>query len=177
MTTGKFLVSLIVISAIFAGAGMYYFQVYAFYEPVAQSSPGAEIRLTRLDGVAEPIATEGFEGIDADSSPIRYRACFTTTLSQTTLNDTYVVYDAAEPLTGPGWFSCYDAATVGGDLETGAVTAYLGEENITYGVDRVVAIYDDGRAFVWHQLNVCGRKVFDGEPAPQGCPPVPERAR
>ncbi|MEO0692827.1 MAG: DUF6446 family protein, partial [Pseudomonadota bacterium] len=26
----------------------------------------------------------------------------------------------------------------------------------------------------WHQINACGEEVFDGNPPPDGCPPVPE---
>jgi hypothetical protein len=46
---------------------------------------------------------------------------------------------------------------------------------VLYGIDRVLAIYPDGRAFAWHQINACGKFVFDGDPPPEGCPPVPER--
>ncbi len=32
--------------------------------------------------------------------------------------------------------------------------AFLGEKDIRDGgVDRVIAVYPDGRAFAWHQLN------------------------
>ena len=30
--------------------------------------------------------------------------------------------------------------------------------------------------FVWHQMNICGEEVFDGNPPPPGCPPPPERS-
>jgi len=42
-------------------------------------------------------------------------------------------------------------------------------------VDRLVAVMPDGSAVSWHQINACGEVVFDGEAAPEGCPPVPER--
>ena len=51
----------------------------------------------------------------------------------------------------------------------------MGEENIYWGIDRIVAIMDDGRAFAWNQINKCGAEVFDGQPAPAGCPPQPEK--
>jgi hypothetical protein len=75
-------------------------------------------------------------------------------------------------LTAPGWFGCFDAEAIGEALKEGRAVAYLGEENIHYGIDRVVAVMDDGRAFAWHQINACGAVVFNGEPAPEGCPPV-----
>jgi hypothetical protein len=87
----------------------------------------------------------------------------------------FALYPNARPLVAPGWFDCFDAATIGGDLQSGRAVAVLGEENVTYGIDRVIALYPDGRAFAWHQINACGEVVFDGDPPPEGCPPVPER--
>ena len=57
----------------------------------------------------------------------------------------------------------------------GSAVALLGVENIDYGIDRIVAVFPDGRARSWNQINRCGEVVFDGAPAPEGCPPVPER--
>jgi hypothetical protein len=172
---GKILAGFIVIAALLAGGAMYYLQVYGYYSPVEVSSPAAEVRLTTVEGLVEPIIADGFEGIDADSSPIRFRACFTTPQSKAMMTETYVVYDEAVPLTAPGWFSCFDAEAIGTALEEGRAVAYLGEENITYGIDRVIAVLDDGRAFAWNQINRCGKEVFDGNPAPEGCPAQPAR--
>lgn len=159
--------------AVFGGGLLYYQQVYAFYEEVDFSEDA--VRLTSLSsGEAEAIVIESFEAIDADSSPLRYRACFQTIQSQAMLTETYVIVEDAEPRVAPGWFSCFDAAQIGADLQTEAI-AFLGVENITYGIDRIVAIYPDGRGYAWHQINACGEVVFDGEPAPEGCPTPPER--
>lgn len=150
---GKIVSGLIVMIAIAAGALLYYLQVYAYYQPVAFRA-GNEIRLTPVaSATPEPILFENFEGIDADSSPLRFRGCFTTPMSLAMLTETYRIYDAAEPLTGPGWFSCYDAAAIGAALATGEAVAFLSEPDIAPGVDRVVAVFADGRAFAWHQLN------------------------
>ena len=178
---GKFLVGLIVVSALVGGVAMYYLQVYAYYDEVqvadTTGASGVEIRMTNMaTGAPEPILLENFEGIDSDSSPLRFRACFTTSHSIAMLSETFEPYERAEPLTGPSWFECYDAKQIGADLANGNAVAFLGESNITYGFDRVIAVYEDGRAFVWHQINHCGEKVYDGEPAPEGCPPVPERS-
>jgi len=68
----------LVISAIAAGFGMYYLQVHAFYEEI-QATAVEDVQLTSLNtGLPEPILYENFKGIDADSSPLRYRACFET---------------------------------------------------------------------------------------------------
>jgi len=151
---GKIIGGFLVSVALIAGALVYYQQVYAYYQPVLAASQAAEMRLTALaSGQPEPIPAAGFEGIDADSSPLRFRGCFTTPVSLATLTETYQVYDGATPLNGPGWFSCFDAGRIGSDLETGAAVAFLSEHDIHPGVDRVIAVYPDGRAYAWHQLN------------------------
>lgn len=171
---GKIIAGLIVITALVAGGAMYYFQVYGFYETVEASSTDAEVNITNLaTGEVEPMLIDGFEGIDSDSSPIRFRACFTTPMSNAMMTETFTIYNHAEPLVAPSWFSCFDASEIGADLESGAATAYLGEENIIYGIDRVIAVYDDGRAYAWHQINTCGEHAFNGDPVPANCPPIP----
>lgn len=172
--TGKILTLVIVISAIVAGGLMYYLQVYGFYEEV-QASGVEDVQLTTLTGgQPDPILSENFKAIDAASSPLRYRACFTTPMSEAMLTETYAVYDDPVPTVAPGWFDCFDAVAIGTALEDGRATAYLGTANISYGFDRVVAIFPDGRGYVWHQINACGREVFDGNPPPPNCPPPPE---
>lgn len=151
---GKIAAGFIVLTAAIAGIAIYYLQVYAYYDRVPASAPAAEIVLAPLSGdPPETIVADNFEGIDADSSPLRFRACFTTPLSLAMLTETYRVYDNAVPLTGPGWFGCYDAAAIGEALERGEAIAFLSVPEIARGVDRVVAVFPDGRAYAWHQLN------------------------
>lgn len=150
---GKIIAGGLVLSGLIAGAAMYYLQVHAYYRPVAPASAEAVIRLTGLSGVPEPMLTEGFQGIDAASSPLRFRGCFTTPQSLAMLSETYQPYDAATPLIAPGWFSCFDAKAIGDDLQAGRALAFLSETNIHPGIDRVVAVYADGRAYAWHQPN------------------------
>ena len=145
----------------------YYLQVYAFYEDVQL----AEVQLVSVaTGQSETVLFENFQAIDAESSPLRYRACFTLPMSIAMLTETYVVKDNAEPREAPGWFDCFDANTIGSDLEKGTAFAFLGTENVQYGIDRIIAVYPDGRAFAWHEINACGEVVFDGKPVPEGCP-------
>ena len=173
--TGKILAALLVISAILAGGLMYYLQVYGFYEEV-QPTGVEDVQLTGVaTGAPEPILSQNFKAIDAASSPLRYRACFQTPMSEAMLTETYMVYENPVPNNAPGWFDCFDAQAIGAALEAGQATAYLGTANIHYGFDRVVAIFPDGQGFVWHQINSCGEEVFDGNPPPPGCPPPPER--
>lgn len=152
MNGGKIAAGFLVLVPLIGGAFMYYTQVYAYYQPVA-FQPGAEILLTPLAGdVPEPIQAEDVIGIDGESSPIRFRACFKTPMTLAMLSKTYRIYAGAEPLTAPGWFDCYDAAAIGAALEKGEAVAFLSQANIHPGVDRVVAVFPDGRAYAWHQL-------------------------
>ncbi len=174
MNAGRLSVAVILIAAAFGGAFLWYTAERAFYEPVV-FQPGQEIRLVPLvSGVPEAIVVNGIEGTDAASSPIKFRACFTTPLSLATLSETYQPYPDAEPLVAPSSFDCFDAKAIGQALDRGEALAFLSEPNISYGIDRVVAITGDGRGYAWHQINACGRVVFDGQPAPDGCPPVPQ---
>ena len=150
---GKYVGGFIVIVAAIAGAAIYYLQEYAYYDSVS-FAPGNEISLTLIEsGLPEPILAEGIEGIDADSSPLRFRACFHTPLSQAMLTETYKTYDGAVPLIAPSWFGCFDANAIGEALEKGEAIAFLSQANIAPQVDRVVAVFPDGRAFAWHQLS------------------------
>ena len=168
---GKFLAALIVVCAIGAGAGIYYFQVYGYYEEVPVT--GSDVVLTRPDGTEEVIDYGRFQAIDAKSSPIRYRACFTASSALGMLVETYAPYPGAEPREAPGWFGCFDADKIGAALESGQAKAFLSVENVHYGIDRVAAVFPDGSGYVWHQINRCGKVVFDGKPAPEDCPPPP----
>ena len=170
MRKGQFVVAALVLSAALAGAGMWYTQTRAYYAPVDAASDAAIIKLTTFEGLAEPLLIEGFDGLDSFSSPIRYRACFTTPISLPTLTETFQSHPAPNPLIAPGWFSCFDAEAIGEALEAGTALAFMGEENIQYGIDRVVVIDGEGRGYAWQQINPCGEAAFAGDPLPEGCP-------
>jgi len=150
--TGRIVGLGIMFIALTAGAVLYFLQVYAFYDEVAAKNVTIELTSV-VTNKPEGIIADDFEGIDSQSSPIRFRGCFTTPMSQSLLTETYVSYDKATPLIGPGWFTCYNAKAIGADLEAGVALPFLGQKNITDGIDRVIAVYPDGRAYVWHQLN------------------------
>ncbi|KAG1713607.1 Glycine--tRNA ligase beta subunit [Nymphon striatum] len=145
---------------------MLYLQNYAGWAELDADQVGEVQLQTIATGELDAIVTENVKGLDTVEEGVRlsgdlsFRACFTTPQSLAMLSETYVIMDDAEPLTSPGWFDCYDARTVGGALETGEAIAFRGQENISYGVDRVVAVFPDGRGFVWHQLNDCGDALF-----------------
>lgn len=157
MSAGKVLAGGIVVIAALAGVAMWYLQEYAFYTEAA-FRPGAEIVLTTIEGgQPEPIIAEGVTGIDSTSSPLRFRACFHTPMSLAMLTETYAPYEGAVPLVAPGWFDCFDANAIGAALETGEALAFLSQADIEPNgsdieIDRVVAVFPDGRAYAWTQL-------------------------
>lgn len=172
---GKFVSIVILLCALVAGGAMYYLQVYHFYAPV-EANGTTDVMLTeQQSGEVKAVSYQSFDAIDAYSSPIRYRACFTTDMTLEELNGKYETYERAEPLVAPGWFSCFDAVEIGAALESGRAAAFLGIRDITYGIDRVVVITEDGKGFVWHQINRCGAVVFDGDPVPADCPEPPSQ--
>lgn len=165
--TGRIAAVTILIAGLFAGFGMYYLQVYGFY---TELEPQTDYTVAAAGEGTTQLPISAFRGIDANSSPLRYRACFTVSGELPEL----VTVDAPTPLNAPGWFDCFDAATLGGDLEAGAARAVLVSTNAPYGFDRVMALYPDGRAYVWPQINPCGTAHFDGDPVPADCPTPPQ---
>lgn len=173
--TGKLAGFVILLCAAIAGVAMYYLQVYAFYEEVPATGLGDVQLVSVVSNLPEAIAVENFQAIDADSSPIRYRACFTTSLSHAVLGETFVGIDNATPRNAPGWFDCFDASAIAAELDAGTARVFLGAKNVEFGVDRIVAITQDGRGFVWHELNECGDKAYDGTIVGEECPARPEQ--
>lgn len=161
MRAGQWVVIGLVGSAVLVGGGIWYMQEYGFYAPIDPQSERASVMIVaREDGSAQPLAVRDFQGIDAGSSPIRYRACFTT---DPPAMDEAMPYPDPTPLIGPGWFDCFDAGQLTRDLASGEAMAYLSASDIRPDVDRVLAIYPDGRAFAWHQYNqkIPDRGVMD----------------
>ncbi|WP_171210578.1 DUF6446 family protein [Ruegeria sp. HKCCA5426] len=171
--TGKLLAILLLVSAGIAGAAMYYLQVYGFYYSVEPGSDQDVVLLSADGETSIPLEHTAFQAIDADSSPIRYRACFETEENASTLS-AFLPAESPEPLTAPSWFECYDAVAIADALKSGQARAFVGVKNIHYGVDRIVAITEDGNGFVWHALNNCGEKAYDGTVVGEECPPRPE---
>jgi hypothetical protein len=150
--SGRLIGIFILVAAVLAGGLIYYLQVFAYYDEVV-TEERSQVSLTMLAGEAGNLPVKDYQSIDKDSSPLGYRACFTVSNSLATMTETYVLLDHAVPLQAPGWFECFDAQEVGEALETGRALAFLGQAEIGDGVDRVVAVMNDGRGFAWHQLN------------------------
>ncbi|ABF65043.1 hypothetical protein TM1040_2311 [Ruegeria sp. TM1040] len=172
--TGKILSIILIVSGLVAGIAMYYLQVYGFYDEVV-AEPGRDVVLMPIGGEApQAIAYSDFKAIDADSSPIRYRACFATPLKPAELAQLYELSEARDPRNAPEWFDCFDAAAIGAALKDGRARAFISEKNIEFGVDRIVAVTEDGRGYVWHELNNCGEKAYDGTIVGEECPKRPQ---
>ena len=143
MNVGRIAVLVIVGVGLLGGALMFYLQVWGYYDDAP-----LEPDLVAIDGINATIYA--YEGIDADSSPIRYRACFEI---DPVIGRALPDAPEAEPLNAPFWFDCFDAEDLGADLASGEARAVMLRENLRPGVDRVAAIYPDGRAYAWQQLN------------------------
>lgn len=167
--TGKALVVLLLACMLAAGGGMYYLQVYHFYSQAPQQEA---VDLIAQSGETLRVPVANFEAIDASSSPIRYRACFTLDAEGAAL-PSFQTYEGAVPRTAPYWFDCFDADAIGAAIGDGTAAVFAGQINREFGIDRVVALFDDGRGFVWHEVNDCGDKAYDGTPLGDDCPPRP----
>lgn len=138
-------------AAIF-GAALWYFQNYAYYD--VSTPQDFDIRMTRVGSLQPvPVPAHDFTILNADTSPLKFRACFKLDNSIAMMTESYVIYDKATPLKAPSWFDCFDYATLTEDIQSGKAIAFLAQKNIHDGVDRVIAVYDDGRAYAWNQLN------------------------
>ncbi|MCC7322175.1 MAG: histidine kinase [Rubellimicrobium sp.] len=171
---GRILIVAMLATALIAGVSLWWLQTRAYYvELAAPAEPVTLVSITT--GEAEEIPWEDFRAIESISAPIGYRSCFTTVMSQATLTEVYQTVPDAVPLNAPAWFACHDARALGAALESGEAIAFLGRRDIVWGFDRVIAVLPDGRAFGWNRINHCGAAVFNGEAAPDDCPPLPER--
>ena len=139
---GKLLViSLLAFTVLFSIA-LYYFQVFAFYK----KSDG----LSNIKVFARSVPVHNYRGIDSLTSGLKLRGCFTVDPNEFTGLPTLV---RATPLSAPFWFDCFDNVKIQKAINTGEAKAFLVSENEKDGIDRVVAVYPNGKAFQWRQLN------------------------
>ncbi len=141
MTRGRVLVVAILSFAALFGAALWWFQTFAFYE--RQSGTGA----LRVAGAVVPVAD--YEGIDATTSPLKLRGCFRVDPAAFAAA---APAPAPTPLVAPFWFGCFDAGAITADLAAGRARAYDLRYPEPDGFDTLVAIYPDGRGFLWRQL-------------------------
>ncbi len=139
---GRVLMITMLTFALIFGAALWYFQVYAYYTEVTG--------LPTLRVQDREIAVTDYSGIDSETSGLKRRGCFIADPGAFTALD---VMRKPTPLKAPNWFACFDYESLTLDLEAGRAKAFLAVENEKDGIDRVVAIYPDGRGFEWRQLN------------------------
>ena len=171
--SGKIVGIFVIVCALLAGGALYYLQIYGFYYEVA-AQPGRDVTLiVQETGEPEAISYSDFQAIDADSSPIRYRACFQTDLSPDALRARSQAGTGNDPRVAPAWFDCFDALAIGAAVAGGDAQVFLSQKNVGFGVDRVVAITAAGRGYIWHEFNNCGEKAYDGTIVGEECPQHP----
>ncbi|MEM6943460.1 MAG: DUF6446 family protein [Pseudomonadota bacterium] len=143
MSGRRLMIGLLGFTAIFAAA-LWYFQTHAFYQRT-------EIAALTVGGIAYPV--EAWQGIDATTSPLKWRACFEASPQLLTAAETvWSPVASGTPLIAPSWFDCFDAEAIASDLAGGRASAFLIEPDVAHGADRYLALYPDGRAYAWHQL-------------------------
>jgi hypothetical protein len=125
-------------------AALVWTQLFAFYE--------RETDVETLTISGQPVPVADYDGIDAATSPLKRRGCFR-------IDPAAVARLApppapqATPLTAPFWFRCFDAGQLTDDLASGAATAYDIGRDQPEGFDLMLAVYPDGRGFLWRQIN------------------------
>lgn len=131
------MIGLLAFAALF-GVALYYFQVFAWYERTSDPAPLA------------PIPVAAYEGIDAATSPLKLRGCFTADPAAFARSEPA---PDAEPLVAPFWFRCFDARAISADLDAGRAAAYRLRTDDPSGFDTLAAVYPDGRGYLWRELN------------------------
>lgn len=140
--SGRRLVTAFLALVLGLGALLFYTQNYAFYDRV----DGRQFILVQ----GNEIPVEGYLGIDAKSSGLKRRGCFRTDPAAFT---DMPIAEAPEPLNPPFWFDCFVPEDIATDLAEGRAKAYIAALEEQDGIDRLVAVYPDGRGFEWRQLN------------------------
>ena len=81
-------VAILLITAVFGGF-QWWFHTRAYYAPIES----AELAIALDDSTEMTLSYSDFEGIDADTSPLRFRACFTLDVSALAATEGAVTYD------------------------------------------------------------------------------------
>ncbi|MEM7743127.1 MAG: DUF6446 family protein [Pseudomonadota bacterium] len=130
--------------------GLWYTQFYAWYEELPQQP---------LFIADREVAVESWQAIDGASSPLKLRICVTVTPETATrLANILEVSEPGDPLVPPDWFDCFNAKEISRDMEAGRATFHILGPSSFDGVMDVMALYPDGRAFLWRELDERFRK-------------------
>ena len=135
-----------------SGGALWYLVNFGYF----QQDTGPRERVLSFPAQGGPplrLEVTDYEAIAGRSSPLKYRACYRIDSEVLGSLSKLVRYENAIPLIAPSWFTCFDAKSIGSDLEAGKAVAVLVEKELSDGVDSVAAILPDGRVYGWHQLN------------------------
>lgn len=110
-----------------------------------------EIKLTPIGGTPETIAIGEPQATVDNALVDSFWACFHVDLSYAMITETYEIFDAVAPTMPVSSLPCFDAQQIIDDVQSGAAIAVLGQQFTLSGMDQIVAIYQDGRAFAWNQ--------------------------
>lgn len=141
MSGRRLVIGLLGVTALFAAA-LIWFQFFAFYARVS------DVDSLRIAGAAVPVTD--YDGIDADASPLKLRGCLRIDPAALAGLDPA---PEATPLTPPPWFRCFDARGLSEAIAAGAARAYRIAADAPEGFDLYLAVYPDGRGYLWRQLN------------------------
>lgn len=121
---------------------VWWFQTRAWYQEIDG--------LTQITVGDRIVPVREYRSIDATTSPLKLRACMM--LDPVTLHGAEIA-PAPVPLIGPGWFECFNAGDLTKAIADGTAKSYLAAEGEFDGTERLIAVFPDGRAYMWRQLN------------------------
>ena len=139
---GKRFIFLFLGGCVIFSVALFYFQNYAYYD-------SKDVRQNILLGNKRH-KIFNYQGIDSESSGLKLRECFVVDSSD---DIDLPAYEKPTPLTAPFWFKCFNAEQISKDLEEGKASAFLLKKEQFDGIDKVLAVYPDGRSYLWRQLN------------------------
>ena len=123
---------------------LFYFQNFAYYERLDVKN--------KLLIEKKMVEVTRYNGIDASSSGLKLRECFTI-IDESFDSKGLTKYQKPTPLNAPFWFGCFNAGSITKDLNTNKAVAFLSKKEEFDGIDKVIALYPDGSVFQWRQLN------------------------
>ena len=161
---GSVLISILLIITGAMGIGLWYTIEKAYYVNII------DVNEINVAGTLRDV--KDYNGIDAETSPLKLRACFNVDWEYN-LNSDYK--NIATPLIAPKAFNCFDAKKIGADIQAENASVILADVNVPFGFDKYIVQYPNGKSYMWRQINECGKAHFAGDPLPLGCP-VPKDA-
>ena len=139
--TGRIVLVGMALALVVFAAALWWFQTRAWYDEV--------IGVETVVVAGQEVPVTDWQGVDAASSPIKLRACFRVEPEALAAAP---AADAPTPLFAPDWFDCFDAEALTRALEAGEARAVRAAAEEFHATERLIAVYPDGRAYMWRQL-------------------------